>query len=97
MIKCHLFYFIELPEAVGYCDKESMYLAIPTTGLFQHWSLYVGNKRLNQATALSYGYVITTNATHLVLQVPLFAVGITYEVYNLKAKFLLRLLIKLVN
>lgn len=74
------FYSAELPEGVGYCDKENMYLAVPTEGLNQHWSLYVGNKPLNRATALSNGYLITTNDTHVVLRVPLFAVGIIYEV-----------------
>ncbi|XP_053141246.1 uncharacterized protein LOC128340298 isoform X2 [Hemicordylus capensis] len=70
---------IELPEGIGYCDKDNLYLAVTVTGLNEHWSLYVGNKPLNQATALSDGYLITTNATHLRLQVPLFAVGIIYE------------------
>ncbi|KAJ6653765.1 hypothetical protein lerEdw1_008737 [Lerista edwardsae] len=70
---------IELPEGVGYCDKQNMYLAVPTEGLHQHWSLYVGNKPLSRVTALSNGYLITTNDTHLVLRVPLFAVGVIYE------------------
>uniref|UniRef100_A0ACB8GDV9 Uncharacterized protein n=1 Tax=Sphaerodactylus townsendi TaxID=933632 RepID=A0ACB8GDV9_9SAUR len=75
---------IELPEGVGYCDRENMYLAISVSGLYQHWSLYVGNNLLNHATALSNGYRITTNNTHLVLQVPLFAVGIIYEAVSLE-------------
>ncbi|KAL8172917.1 UNVERIFIED_CONTAM: hypothetical protein K2H54_033467 [Gekko kuhli] len=75
---------VELPEGVGYCDRENMYLAISVSGLYKHWSLYVGNSPLNQTTALSNGYRITRNDTHLVLQVPLFAVGITYEVVSLE-------------
>ncbi|XP_060089511.1 uncharacterized protein LOC132567984 [Heteronotia binoei] len=75
---------VELPKGVGYCDEENMYLAISVSGLYQHWSLYVDNNPLNQATALSNGYRITTNNTHLVLQVPLFAAGITYEVVSLE-------------
>ncbi|XP_061478635.1 uncharacterized protein LOC133382945 [Rhineura floridana] len=70
---------VELPEGIGYCDKENMYLAVPIVGLYQYWSLYVGNKPLSQATTLADGYLVTTNATHLVLQVPLFTVGIIYE------------------
>ncbi|XP_053877243.1 uncharacterized protein LOC128833413 isoform X1 [Malaclemys terrapin pileata] len=70
---------IELPEAVGYCDKENLYLAVPVSALNQYWNLYVGNKLLNQQTVLSNGYLLTTNSTHLVLQVPLFTMGIIYE------------------
>uniref|UniRef100_A0A8C8RPR1 ZP domain-containing protein n=1 Tax=Pelusios castaneus TaxID=367368 RepID=A0A8C8RPR1_9SAUR len=70
---------IELPEAVGYCDKENLYLAVPISNLHQYWSLYIGNKLLNQHTVLSNRYLLTTNSTHLVVQVPLFAVGIIYE------------------
>lgn len=70
----------ELPEAVGDCDKNNLYLAVPIFGLNQYWNLYVGSKLLNQHTVLSNGYLVTTNSTHLVLQVPLFAAGIIYEV-----------------
>ncbi|XP_042301351.1 uncharacterized protein LOC121919136 isoform X2 [Sceloporus undulatus] len=70
---------IVLPEGIGYCDKANMYLAIPTSDMYKYWRLYVGNKPLNQATAFSDGYFLTTNDTHLVLQVPLFATGIIYE------------------
>ncbi|XP_032998807.1 uncharacterized protein LOC117043351 [Lacerta agilis] len=70
---------VELPEGVGYCDKENMYLVVPTAGLYKYWSLYVGSMPLSQATALADGYFVTTNDTHLILQVPLFAVGIIYE------------------
>ncbi|XP_062981552.1 uncharacterized protein LOC134398229 [Elgaria multicarinata webbii] len=70
---------IELPEGIGYCDKVNLYLAIPLTGLYKYWDLYAGNKPLNQATALAAGYLMTTNDTHVVLQVPLFAEGIIYE------------------
>ncbi|NXR09878.1 ZP2 protein, partial [Semnornis frantzii] len=70
---------IELPEAVGYCDEENLYLAIPTFGLHQYWNLYLGNKLLTQHVAHTNGYLAATNSTHLVLQVPLFAVGIIYE------------------
>ncbi|KAH0621953.1 hypothetical protein JD844_023732 [Phrynosoma platyrhinos] len=70
---------IVLPEGIGYCDNANMYLAISTTDMYKYWSLYVGNKPLNQATALADGYFLSTNDTHLVLQVPLFASGIVYE------------------
>ncbi|NXG50329.1 ZP2 protein, partial [Psilopogon haemacephalus] len=70
---------IELPEAVGYCDEENLYLAIPTFGLHQYWNLYLGNKLLTQHVAHINGYLAATNSTHLVLQVPLFAVGVIYE------------------
>ncbi|XP_077167489.1 uncharacterized protein LOC143824281 [Paroedura picta] len=75
---------IELPEGAGHCDGENMYLAISASGLYQHWSLYVGNSLLDQATALANGYQIATNDTHIVLQVPLFSVGIIYEVVSLE-------------
>nr|XP_025034524.1 zona pellucida sperm-binding protein 2-like [Pelodiscus sinensis] len=81
---------IELPEAVGYCDKENLYLAVPISALHQYWNLYVGNRPLNQHTVLSDRYLLTTNSTHLVLQVPLFAMGIVYEEVSfqqLKARF----------
>ncbi|NXP79553.1 ZP2 protein, partial [Ramphastos sulfuratus] len=70
---------IELPEAVGYCDEENLYLAIPTFGLHQYWNLYLGNKLLTRHVAHTNGYLAATNSTHLVLQVPLFAVGVIYE------------------
>ncbi|XP_039388055.1 uncharacterized protein LOC120401885 isoform X1 [Mauremys reevesii] len=70
---------IELPEAVGYCDKENLYLAVPVSALYQYWNLYIGNKLLNQQTVLSNRHLLTTNSTHLVLQVPLFTMGIIYE------------------
>nr|XP_028577490.1 LOW QUALITY PROTEIN: uncharacterized protein LOC114593282 [Podarcis muralis] len=70
---------VELPEGIGFCDKENMYLAVPIAGLYKYWSLYVGSKPLSQATALADGYFVTTNDTHLILQVPLFAVGAIYE------------------
>ncbi|XP_063155117.1 uncharacterized protein LOC134494083 [Candoia aspera] len=70
---------IQLPEGIGYCDKENIYLAVTIAGLFQYWSLCVGNTPLNQSTAHTNGYFITTNDTHLVLQVPLFAPGMIYE------------------
>ncbi|NXL34602.1 ZP2 protein, partial [Glaucidium brasilianum] len=81
---------IELPEAVGYCDEENLYLAIPTFGLHQYWNLYLGNKLLNQHVVLTNGYLAATNATHLILQIPLFAVGVIYEevaFQKIKARF----------
>ncbi|XP_009696302.1 PREDICTED: uncharacterized protein LOC104159966, partial [Cariama cristata] len=74
---------IEIPEAVGYCDEENLYLAIPTFGLHQYWNLYLGNKLLNRQVALTNGYLAATNSTHLILQIPLFAVGVIYEVHEL--------------
>lgn len=70
----------ELPEAVGYCDEENLYLAIPTFGSHQYWNLYLGNKPLNRHVALTSGYLAATNSTHLILQIPLFAMGVIYEV-----------------
>ncbi|XP_009462489.1 PREDICTED: uncharacterized protein LOC104011907 [Nipponia nippon] len=81
---------IELPEAVGYCDEENLYLAIPTFGLHQYWNLYLGNKLLNRHVALTNGYLAATNSTHLILQIPLFAVGVIYEEVSfqkIKARF----------
>nr|XP_009682063.1 PREDICTED: uncharacterized protein LOC104149873 isoform X1 [Struthio camelus australis] len=81
---------IELPEAVGYCDKENLYLAIPILGLHQYWNLYIGNKLLNRHTALTNGYSAATNSTHLILQIPLFAIGVIYEEVSfqkIKARF----------
>lgn len=73
----------ELPEAVGYCDEENLYLAIPTFGLHQYWNLYLGNKLLNRLIVLTNGYLAATNSTHLILQIPLFATGVIYEVHEL--------------
>ncbi|NXD79048.1 ZP2 protein, partial [Halcyon senegalensis] len=81
---------IEIPEAVGFCDEENLYLAIPTFGMHQYWNLYLGNKLLNRHVALTSGYLAATNSTHLILQVPLFAVGVTYEEVSfqkIKARF----------
>ncbi|NXJ81383.1 ZP2 protein, partial [Trogon melanurus] len=81
---------IELPAAVGYCDDENLYLAMPTLGLHQYWNLYVGNKLLNQHLVLTNGYLAATNSTHLILQIPLFAVGVIYEEVSfqkIKARF----------
>ncbi|XP_052666307.1 uncharacterized protein LOC128152246 [Harpia harpyja] len=81
---------IELPEAVGYCDEENLYLAIPLFGLHQYWNLYLGDKLLNRHVALINGYLAATNSTHLILQIPLFAVGVIYEEVSfqkIKARF----------
>ncbi|PKK33590.1 putative LOC102083981 [Columba livia] len=81
---------IELPEAVGYCDEENLYLAIPTFGLHQYWNLYLGNKLLNRLIVLTNGYLAATNSTHLILQIPLFATGVIYEdvsFQKIKARF----------
>ncbi|KFO88004.1 Zona pellucida sperm-binding protein 2, partial [Buceros rhinoceros silvestris] len=81
---------IKLPEAVSYCDEENLYLSIPTFGLHQYWNLYLGNKLLNRHIALTNGYLTATNTTHLVLQIPLFAVGVVYEEVSfqkIKARF----------
>ncbi|OPJ73607.1 hypothetical protein AV530_005928 [Patagioenas fasciata monilis] len=81
---------IELPEAVGYCDEENLYLAIPTFGLHQYWNLYLGNKLLNRLVVLTNGYLAATNSTHLILQIPLFATGVIYEdvsFQKIKARF----------
>ncbi|XP_050172549.1 uncharacterized protein LOC126640627 [Myiozetetes cayanensis] len=81
---------IELPEAVGYCDEENLYLTLPTFGLHQYWELYLGNTLLNRHIALTYGYLAATNSTHLILQIPLFAVGVIYEEVSfqkIKARF----------
>ncbi|PKU44550.1 zona pellucida sperm-binding protein 2-like [Limosa lapponica baueri] len=81
---------IEIPEAVGYCDKENLYLAIPTFGLHQYWNLYLGSKPLNRHVVLTNGYLAATNSTHLILQIPLFAVGVIYEEVSfqkIKARF----------
>ncbi|POI32800.1 hypothetical protein CIB84_003448 [Bambusicola thoracicus] len=80
----------EIPEAVGYCDEGNLYLAIPGFGLHQYWNLYLGTKLLNRHTANTNGYLATTNATHLILQIPLFAVGVIYEEVSfqkIKARF----------
>lgn len=84
----------ELPEGIGYCDKENIYLDVTTAGLFQYWVLYVGNALLNDITAHTNGYFITKNDTHLLLQVPLFAPGIIYEVYITSGGTWLALLIQ---
>ncbi|NXK98808.1 ZP2 protein, partial [Formicarius rufipectus] len=81
---------IELPEAVGYCDEKNLYLTLPTFGLHQYWDLYLGNTLLNRHVALTNGYLAATNSTHLILQIPLFAVGVTYEEVSfqkIKARF----------
>ncbi|NXJ06575.1 ZP2 protein, partial [Odontophorus gujanensis] len=81
---------LEIPEAVGYCDEENLYLAIPGFGLHQYWNLYLGTKLLNRHTARTNGYLAATNATHLILQIPLFAVGVIYEEVSfqkIKARF----------
>ncbi|NXY89559.1 ZP2 protein, partial [Alcedo cyanopectus] len=81
---------IEIPEAVGYCDEDNLYLAIPTFGLHQYWNLYLANKLLNPHIALTNGYLAATNSTHLILQVPLFAGGVIYEEVSfqkIKARF----------
>lgn len=73
----------EVPEAVGSCDEENLYLTLPTFGLHQYWDLYLGNKILNRHVALTNGYLAATNSTHLILQIPLFAGGLIYEVQEL--------------
>ncbi|NWQ64129.1 ZP2 protein, partial [Neopipo cinnamomea] len=81
---------IELPEAVGHCDEENLYLTLPTFGLHQYWELYLGNTLLNRHVALTNGYLAATNSTHLILQIPLFAVGVIYEeasFQKIKARF----------
>ncbi|NXX81625.1 ZP2 protein, partial [Urocolius indicus] len=81
---------VELPEAVGFCDEENLYLAIPTSGLHRYWNLYLGNKLLNRHVVLTSGYLAATNSTHLILQIPLFAVGVIYEEVSfqkIKARF----------
>ncbi|XP_064506669.1 uncharacterized protein LOC135412141 isoform X3 [Pseudopipra pipra] len=81
---------IELPEAVGSCDEENLYLTLPTFGLHQYWELYLGNTLLNQHIALTNGYLAAINSTHLILQIPLFAVGVIYEEVSfqkIKARF----------
>ncbi|OXB84388.1 UNVERIFIED_CONTAM: hypothetical protein H355_010815 [Colinus virginianus] len=81
---------LEIPEAAGYCDEENLYLAIPGFGLHQYWNLYLGTKLLNRHTARANGYLAATNATHLILQIPLFAVGVIYEEVSfqkIKARF----------
>uniref|UniRef100_A0A8C3BAA4 ZP domain-containing protein n=1 Tax=Cairina moschata TaxID=8855 RepID=A0A8C3BAA4_CAIMO len=81
---------IVIPEATGYCDEENLYLAIPGFGLHQYWNLYLGAKLLNRHMALTNGYLAASNSTHLVLQIPLFAVGVIYEEVSfqkIKARF----------
>ncbi|XP_027496994.1 uncharacterized protein LOC113946207 isoform X3 [Corapipo altera] len=81
---------IELPEAVGSCDEENLYLTLPTFGLHQYWELYLGNTLLNRHIALTNGYLAAINSTHLILQIPLFAVGVIYEEVSfqkIKARF----------
>ncbi|XP_069706556.1 zona pellucida sperm-binding protein 2-like isoform X1 [Phaenicophaeus curvirostris] len=81
---------IEIPEAAGSCDEENLYLTIPTFGLHRYWDLYLGNKLLNRHIVLTNGYLAATNSTHLILQIPLFAVGIIYEEVSfqkIKARF----------
>ncbi|NXY19238.1 ZP2 protein, partial [Atrichornis clamosus] len=81
---------MELPDAVGYCDEENLYLTLPTFGLHQYWDLYLGNKLLNRHLALTNGYLAVTNSTHLILQIPLFAGGVIYEEVSfqkIKARF----------
>lgn len=73
----------EVPEAVGSCDEENLYLTLPTFGLHQYWDLYLGTKLLTQHIALTNGYLAATNSTHLILQIPLFAGGLIYEVQEL--------------
>ncbi|KAJ7341471.1 hypothetical protein JRQ81_005605 [Phrynocephalus forsythii] len=70
---------VVLPEAIGYCGKKNMYFIISVEVMDHHWRLYVGNMPLSPATALANGYLLTTNGTHQILQVPPFAVGIIYE------------------
>ncbi|XP_039423832.1 zona pellucida sperm-binding protein 2-like [Corvus cornix cornix] len=81
---------IEIPEAVGGCDEENLYLTLPTFGLHQYWDLYLGNKLLNRHLALTNGYLAATNSTHLTLQIPLFAGGVIYKEVSfqkIKARF----------
>ncbi|NXR99001.1 ZP2 protein, partial [Oxylabes madagascariensis] len=81
---------MKVPEAVGSCDEENLYLTLPTFGLHQYWDLYLGNKLLTRHLALTNGYLAATNSTHLILQIPLFAGGLIYEEVSfqkIKARF----------
>lgn len=75
---------VEPPQSAGYCDKDNQYWAVSISNLYPQWGLYVGNKPLNEATALSNGYRISMNATHLLMQVPLFAIGIIDKKFHPK-------------
>ncbi|XP_072502340.1 uncharacterized protein [Notamacropus eugenii] len=76
---------VELPQATGTCDGENMVLTIPMAGLQLYWYLYVGNQRLSPTSTLPKGYLLTTNATHLLLKVAVFSKGLAYEDVSLQS------------
>lgn len=73
-------YSTVLPEAVGYCDDQALYLVLKRGNVDQDWLPFVGDEHLTQEMAQRLGYSRQDNGTHLALRVPRHAAHLTYEV-----------------
>uniref|UniRef100_G3U767 ZP domain-containing protein n=1 Tax=Loxodonta africana TaxID=9785 RepID=G3U767_LOXAF len=75
---------VELPQAIGTCDSDNLYLAILVTGPFSYWELYIGHQRLYPGPGSTGRILLTDNSTHLLLRGPLFSPGVLYDDVSLQ-------------
>ncbi|KAL8164174.1 UNVERIFIED_CONTAM: hypothetical protein K2H54_047240 [Gekko kuhli] len=68
-----------LPQAIGSCDEEALYLAVRRGNVDQDWLPFVKDTLLTREAAHQLGYTFHDNGTHLALRVPRGAAHVAYE------------------
>ncbi|XP_053156675.1 uncharacterized protein LOC128346920 isoform X2 [Hemicordylus capensis] len=68
-----------LPQAVGSCDDQALYLVVKRGNVDQDWLPYVEDTQLTQDMVQRLGYSWQDNGTHLALRVPSQAAHVAYE------------------
>ncbi|XP_066468832.1 zona pellucida sperm-binding protein 2-like [Tiliqua scincoides] len=71
-----------LPEAVGSCDDQALYLVLKRGNVDQDWLPFVGDEQLTQEMAQRLGYSLQDNGTHLAIRMPRHAAHLAYEEIN---------------
>ncbi|XP_069042680.1 uncharacterized protein [Lepisosteus oculatus] len=71
------------PEVTGVCKNQSILFTVQKEEVNNIWLLYIGEDQLTTELAAERGYILQNGSMTLVLEVPLFAVGFSYEEVSL--------------
>ncbi|XP_029451817.1 zona pellucida sperm-binding protein 2-like isoform X2 [Rhinatrema bivittatum] len=67
-----------LPDAIGYCDNDHLYLTVTRGNIDEDWIPYISNIQLTMPSQSS-GYTLQDNGTSFRVKVPRFSSLVSYE------------------
>ena len=69
-----------LPRVEGDCTDKGVRLQVHQGNLISQWEVYVGGRRLDRELVELAGYELISMNNYSILQIPLYGLGMTYEV-----------------